>query len=261
MLFKLEILIFFLSFWYILYYTWIKVYNAYFKVKKVVTKDKTISEVKKESTKVSINKWNKSDFIKETKKHLTEEEKNKISDIIKRVNLNSIKWYFDISKSLIIEGLSIDKSNKDLNLELANIYEKEKKYENAEYIYLDLLDIYKDDLEILKKLAYVYVLESKLHKAIESYEKIHKKNVWDDAVIEMLSEITFDVAYYEKAVNYTTMFLKTKPRNVEKLTIKAVSYEKLKKYDKAIKIHKTILELQPYNTFSRDKIRELESYI
>jgi hypothetical protein len=36
--------------------------------------------------------------------------------------------------------LSIDKYNKELNLELAYIYEKEKKYSNAEYIYKDLLD-------------------------------------------------------------------------------------------------------------------------
>ncbi len=261
MLFKLEIIIFLLSFWYIIYFLWEKFYYAYFKVRKVIKKEKKWKKIKKESTKVSINKRKKGNFLKENRKNLTEEEKSQISDIIKRVNINSTKGYFDVSKALIIEWLSIDKSNKNLNLELANIYEKEKKYENAEYIYLDLLDIYKDDLKMLKKLAYVYVLQSKLHKAIETYEKVHEKNKWDDAVIEILSEITFDVAYYDKAVKYSTMFLKTKPRNVEKLTIKAVSLEKLKKYEKAIKVHKKILELQPYNTFSRDKIRELESYI
>ncbi len=211
--------------------------------------------------KVSINKKEKFSPEEAKKKGLTIEEREQIANIIKKVGVNSMKWYFEKAKWLIIEWLAIDKKNIDLNLELANIYEKEKKYEKAEYVYTDMLETKKWDIKILKKLAYVYALQNKLKKSFKTYEEIHKKNVWDDYVIEMLADITFNIWYYERAVKYTTMFLKNKPRNVEKLTMKAVSLEKLKKYLKAIKVHKTILELQPYNTFSRDKVREMENYV
>jgi hypothetical protein len=46
----------------------------------------------------------------------------------------------------------LDKYNVDLNMELANIYEKEKNYLNAEYIYKDLLEHLKVDFKIMKKL-------------------------------------------------------------------------------------------------------------
>jgi len=46
----------------------------------------------------------------------------------------------------------MSKNNKDLNLLLADIYEREKKYQNAEYIYRDLLDEHSDDDYILQRL-------------------------------------------------------------------------------------------------------------
>jgi Flp pilus assembly protein TadD len=46
-----------------------------------------------------------------------------------------------------------------LNLELADIYIKEKNYSNAEYIYKDLLELAKEDLELYKNLAYTYFVQ------------------------------------------------------------------------------------------------------
>jgi hypothetical protein len=48
--------------------------------------------------------------------------------------------------------LALKKDDKDLNLLLADIYEREKKYQNAEYIYRDLLDDYTDDDYLLQRL-------------------------------------------------------------------------------------------------------------
>ena len=123
---KIEIFIFTLSFLYILYYLWIKMYTVYFKVKEIV-KPVKIENKKSALNKVSLgnNKssksWNK--HIKISDKH-----KNKVLDIIKRVRVNSTKWYFDTARNLIVEWLSFDKYNRELNIELALIYEKEKNY-------------------------------------------------------------------------------------------------------------------------------------
>lgn len=258
---KFEIIVFFLSFWYILYFWFQKLHKAYFKVKKVVKKEE-ISSIKTALNKVDLNTKEKNyKQSLENKKMLSVEDREHISELIKRVRINSWKWYFDVAKSLIIEWLSIDKFNKDLNLELASVYEKEKKFENAEYIYKDILENHGDDLEILKKLAYNYALENKLELAMSTYEKIHKKDMTDDNVIDMLAEITYSIWDYEKSLKYINLFLKDNPRDVTKLTMRAYCLENDRHFKEAYETHRKIVDLQPYNTLSNQKLKELEEYV
>ena len=257
---KIEIIILLLSFFYVLCYLWEKLYKAFFKVKKVIKKDE-ISTVKTALNKVDLNTKEKSYKKDASEKKLSDIEKTKLVEIVRRVKTNSLKWYFDTAKWLIIEGLSIDKFNKDLNLELASIYQREKKYENAEIIYNDLLDVYKWDYEIMKNLAYIYALQSKLNESKEMYEKVHNKNTWDEEVINMLSEITYDLKDYKLALKYINQYLKFKPRDLDKYNMKAVCFEELRDFKDSLEMHKKILELQPYNTHSRDKVRELQQFI
>jgi len=70
---------------------------------------------------------------------LSSENLEKLREIIKRVQLNKMRGYYDTARSLVIEGLSIDKNHIELNLELAEIYELEEKHQNAEFIYRDML--------------------------------------------------------------------------------------------------------------------------
>jgi len=70
---------------------------------------------------------------------LSGEEMEKLRDLLKRVQLNKTRGYYDSARSLVIEGLSIDKTHLSLNLELAEIYELEEKHQNAEFLYRDLL--------------------------------------------------------------------------------------------------------------------------
>lgn len=258
---KLEIIIFFVSFSYIIYYVFMKIHRVYFKVKKVIQTEE-ISSIKTALNKVDLNTKEKNyKPDNETKKILTVDERTQISEILKRVKINSTKWYFDSAKSLIIEWLLIDKFNKDLNLELALIYEKEKNYKNAEYIYKDLLENHWEDLEILKKLAYNYAVVDDLSLAMETYEKVHKKDITDDKVIDMLAEITYSLWDYEKSLKYINLFLKNNPRDVNKLTMKAFCLENDRHFKEAWEIHRKIVELQPYNTISNQKLKELEEYL
>ncbi len=257
---KIEIVILFLSFLYILYYLWEKAYKTFFNVKKKIKKEK-ISTVKSALNKVDLNTKEQNYKKTANDKKLSDAEKTKISEIVRRVKTNSLKWYFDTAKWLIIEWLSIDKFNRDLNLELASIYQREKKYENAEIIYSDLLDVYAGDYEIMKRLAYIYALEWKLEQSQSMYEKVHRKNTWDEEVINMLAEITYDLKNYKIALKYINQYIKFKPRDIDKYNMKAVCFENLRDFRDALDMHKKILELQPYNTHSRDKVRELTKYV
>ncbi|MDF1682570.1 MAG: hypothetical protein P1U46_02225 [Patescibacteria group bacterium] len=147
-----------------------------------------------------------------------------------------------------------------MNLELASIYEKEKNFCNAEFIYNDLLENFSNDHEILKKLGYIYVMNNDLKKAFDTYEKIHKKKMADEEVINMLCEITYDLKNHKDSIKYINQYLKFKPRDVNKLNMKAVCLEANRDLKEAADIHKRILELQPYNTNSRDKLKEFSKY-
>ena len=258
---KFEVVIFFLSLGYIIYYSSLKFNKAYSKVKKVIKKD-DISSVKTALNKVDLNRKEKNykQSLKE-KKVLSHEDREHIAELLKRVKINSTKWYYDTAKTLIVEGLSIDKFNKELNLELASIYEKERRYENAEYLYKDLLEIQPDDLEVLRRLAYNYALENKLEQAMEVYEKIHKKDMTDEKTIDMLAEITYSIWDFEKALKYVNLFLKDHPRDVNKLLMKAYCLEEMRHFKDAYEAHRKVIEMQPYNTFANQKIKELEEYL
>lgn len=259
-LLKFEIVIFFLSSVYILYYIWWKVYRTYFKVRKVIIKE-DIANTKVALNKLDLNTKEETYKKDRNKKKLTSDEMRQVSELLKRVRINSSKWYYDTARSLIVEWLAIDRFNIDLNLELANIYVKEKNYPNAEYVYKDLLEFAKWDLELYKNLAYTYFMQWKLEDAKDTYEKVHKKNSADENVINMLAEISYDLKDWKNSIKYINQYLKFKPRDIDKMTMKAISFEQLRSFKEAVEVHKKVLEFQPYNTFSRDKVRELSNMV
>ena len=110
----------------------------------------------------------------------------------------------------------------------------------------------------MKKLWYIYALQNKLKESLDIYEKIHHKKMADDEVINILSELTFELKDYKKSLKYTNLHLVNKPRDVEKLFIKANCLVNLWKSEDSIDIYKRILELQPYNTKAKDCLIDVE---
>ena len=257
-LLKVEIFLFFLSLGFVFYYIWEKIYLQYFKIKNLVKPEKKNIE-KRIKTKVKID--NKEGSYKKAwkKKKLKDKEKKELIGLLKRIKLNSWKGYFDTAKALIVEWLSLDKFNKDLNLELANIYEKEKKFSNAEFIYKDLIEVLEDDFEILKRLGFNLAMQNKFIDSIDIYKKAHDKKKSDNEIIDILSNLTYEVWNYKASLKYIKLCLKEKPRNVEKLKIKWVCLEYFWKTNEALENYKKILEIQPYNSEIIEKVKKLES--
>lgn len=268
---KFEIFIFFVCFFYIIYYIWERIYFTYFKIKEIVIPKKVelpkIKNIWVENigdelnlSKKDLKKWwFKDTIVLKNKNKLSEEDKQRIAEIIKKVKNHITKWYYDSARLAIIEGLSLAKFNKELNLSLAYIYEKESKFKNAEFIYRDLIEILLNDYEIKKKLAFNLAMQKNYEESITIYEEIHKDRKSDNEVVEMLTDLTFNMWKLKKCNKYVSLFLKENPRNVEKLFIKWLCLEHIEKPNEAILIYKKILQLQPYNTDARDKVKKLES--
>ncbi len=263
LLLKIEVFFLFSSFMYILYYIFDYIKNIFWKVKKIVWPVNTEEQKEVEIVKINKDDVDAKDLIinDSSEKSINTDDKVKISEILKRVKLNIEKWYYDKAKSLIIEWLTIDKYNKELNLELWKIYENEENYKNAELIYKDLSLIIQDNSNILTKLAYVYSMQWEYSQAIKTYEIVHRKKQADSEIIESLAYLSFEIDDHERSLKYFKMALKEKPKNVEMLKRKAISLEKTKKLRDSAKVYEEILFLRPYDEEAKENLSRLEKYI
>ncbi len=190
-------------------------------------------------------------------KNLTGQEIEKIREITQRAQINASRGYYETAKNLIVEGLAIDKDNRDLNIELAKVYELEEKFNNAEFIYKDMLEVTPDNVEILKRLWNVLLLQWKLEEALIPYELAFEKKK-DEETVDVLAGVYFEIKNYKKSLIYTKLYLKDYPKNVEKLGMKWYALEKEWKTQEAIESYKKILQMQPYNLEIKERIAKLE---
>lgn len=258
MLAQIEVFFFLLSFWYIIYYGSDTLLNFYIQLRD--KKREKLARIKSRIEKRSKAKTaaaQKQD-TEEKEKHVNAETSEKLREIIKRVQVNISRWYLDSARTLIIEWLALHKDNKDLNLLLADVYEREKKYQNAEYIYRDLLDVYGEESYILQRLWNIYTLREKTEKSFDCYVAALSHDKSNTEILDILSHLALELRKFKKALKYSTMYLKEKPRNAEKLWIKWYSQEMLWKYADAAKSYRGVLEIQPYNSEVQERLSHVE---
>ncbi len=112
---KIEIIWLLLSFLYFFYYIFSEILAYYKKVREVFWKRKQakqenqpiVTKVKTDDENEHLENYDKS--------WLSYEDKLKIADLLKKARVNITMKDYELAKLLIVEGLSIDKFNKDLN--------------------------------------------------------------------------------------------------------------------------------------------------
>ena len=266
---KLEIILLLLAFSYSVYYIFNRLIANKERIKIFFTGSKRQRAVRKKAPeKTNAGERTRGNRVKEkayevknTKQNLSPEDKSKLDNITKRVHLNKVRWYTEKARTLIIEWLTLDKHNKKLNLELADIYEWEKEFSKAEYIYRDLLEKSPDDIETLKSLAASLEMQEKDKAAINMYRKAHKLKLSDVDTLEKLSDLTFAVAEYPDAMEYTKLYLKQVPRDAEKIAMVWYCLEKEGSIEKAIEQYETVLQIQPYNNEIQTRVTKLQTMI
>lgn len=196
---------------------------------------------------------------KKKQEPVSHEHGEQIREISKRAQINISRGYYESARSLIIEWLALKKHDKDLNLLLADVYERERKYQNAEFIYRDLLDENEEDDYILQRLWNIYVLRWKNKKAINCYTDALKSDRNNTEILDILTHLYLEELDYKKSLKYTNLYLKEKPRNAEKLSIRWYCQEKLWKKAESIRAYEEVLKIQPYNSEIIERIKHLES--
>lgn len=261
-LFTLEVLIFFLSLCYILYYISGKIRQKYKNIKKIIGETPEAQDIKNKKT-ISIDKKDNpapKTYKKQIKKLSSEQVKN-LDEVTKKAKWNYEKWYFTQARNHIIEWLAIDKYNEELNIMLAWVYEKDGNLKNAIFVYKDLLEVHPSNTNILRKYGELLHSNKSFQEAFIVFEEVFNRDKTDREVIDTLTEIAHILEKDEKTLEYANLFLLEKPRDVRKNTLKARALKKLEKYKNASAAYKKVAEVQPYNDEAIEELKILEDLI
>ena len=161
------------------------------------------------------------------------------------------------ARTLIVEGLSLDKYHRELNLFLGQIYEWDGHYEKSEYIYKDLAELHPDDIEILEKLANVLIVEKKYQIASEIYKKILASTGNTETTLYMLTHISNTLKNSETTLKYAKQYILQWPKNPEIISLLATTQVALWLRRDAIETYKTLKNLTPYSSEITETLHKL----
>ncbi|MBX9809103.1 hypothetical protein K2X92_01810 [Candidatus Gracilibacteria bacterium] len=171
----------------------------------------------------------------------------KLTNLISSIRTLIARGMNHEAQALIVEGLSIEKNNRELNLLLGSIYEHEGQFEKAEYVYKDLAEIDPEDVEVLEKLANVLIIEKKNVIANEIYKKIHTFTGNTETTLYMLTHISNTLQDQESILKYSKQYILQWPKNPEIITLLAQSQIALGMRKDAIETYKHLKNLTPYS--------------
>ena len=161
------------------------------------------------------------------------------------------------ARTLIVEGLSLDRHHRELNLFLGQIYEWDGHYEKSEYIYKDLAELHPDDMEILERLANVLIVEKKYQIASEIYKKILASTGNTETTLYMLTHISNTLENRESTLKYAKQYVLQFPKNPEIISLLATTQVSLWLRRDAIETYKTLKNLTPYSSETTETLHKL----
>ena len=142
-----------------------RLYKRLFPEGRQIAKDITPPAVKKsslvavEESTEKISTEEVPDQVSEITPTLSPEKQLFLAELVKHVRTKMARGEFTEARSKIIEGLAIDKWHKDLNCLLASLYERDKDYRKAEFVYKDLILVHDMDSEIYMKLGFALSIQ------------------------------------------------------------------------------------------------------
>ncbi|GAB0174537.1 MAG: hypothetical protein HHAS10_04160 [Candidatus Altimarinota bacterium] len=199
------------------------------------------------------------EFLKETKKRtpLSPEKKEKVLEIVNNAKTLIARGHIDEARALIVNGLSLEKSNRDLNLLMAGLYERDHAFEKAEFVLKELAENDSNDVEILTHLATVVAMQRKFEVSYEIYKKILSLSGETEEILYTLSHIASELGLTDDVYAYSKLYLKQYPKNPEILWLYSQSQITKGERRGAIETLIKLKNLTPYNQEIIDLISKL----
>lgn len=175
---------------------------------------------------------------------------NEVKTLIARGNTIEARW-------LIIEWLSINKNHRELNLILGSLYEWDRHFQKAEYVYKDLAIIYPEDGEILERLGNILIIQKRYDIAFEIYKKIVDISWESEWTLYIMTHLVHELGHQEELYAYARRYQKNWPNNPEILGLLAESEIALWERASAIQTLIKLKNLTPYNNEIMQTIAQL----
>lgn len=189
---------------------------------------------------------------------LSGDEKQYLTELIKTIKTRIARGEFSEARARIIEGLSIEKFNKDLNCLLASLYEKDRDYKKAELIYKDLILMNDTDPELYLKLGFALSIQGKYEIAYEIYKRLLSLDEHNTETVDMLANLGHQLGYHGESNEYAYIFLKKNPHNTDILYLTAINHINLEERISALGSLKKIRTIDPYNGKIQELIKKIE---
>lgn len=191
------------------------------------------------------------------KKSLSPEKKERVLEIINNAKTLIARGHIDEARALIVNGLSLEKTNRELNLLMAELYEREHSFEKAEFVLKELAEADPNDVEVLTHLATVVAMQRKFEVSYEIYKKILFLAWETEETLYTLTHIASELNLTEDMYTYSKSYLKQYPKNPEILWL--YSQAQITKGERrwAIETLIKLKNLTPYNQEIVDLISKL----
>ncbi len=268
---KHEIIFLGINLIYILFHVLHSLFLSYLKVRNFIWKKKSADIIIKEQeayaqegevttikhTQEDVDIWQKEN--KDTIKNmLSGDEKQYLIELIKMIKTRIARWEFSEARARIIEGLSIEKFNKDLNCLLASLYEKDRDYKKAELIYKDLIVMNDTDPELYLKLGFALSIQGKYEIAYEIYKRLLSLDENNIETVDMLANLGHQLGLHRESNMYAQIFLKKNPHNSDMLYLVSINHINLEERVFWLDSLKKIRAIDPYNSKIQDLIKKIE---
>lgn len=187
----------------------------------------------------------------------TPSDRAQAGEIARLVKTKIARGEFTEAKAKIIEGLTYDKFDKELNCLLASLYERDRDFKKAELVYKDLIIVHDGDSEIYMKLGFALSMQGKYEIAYEIYRKLHAVTGGNDESVDMLANLAYQLERFPDALAYSKEYVKRHPRNIEMLNIVASCQINLGERRDALETLEKLRIIDPYNARVREFSQKL----
>lgn len=195
--------------------------------------------------------------VSQTQTTISPEKREKLSEIVNTVKTLIARWHFIEARGMIINWLSFHKDNRDLNILLAELYERDRDYPKAEYIFKDMARLYPEDTEVLGHLASNLAIQRKYDVSYELYKKVLSITWGTEDLLYTLTHLASELNIPEDAYTYARAYLHQYPKSPEILWLMAQSQIAMNERKFAIETLIKLKNLTPYNQEIVDLIQKL----
>lgn len=139
---------------------------------------------------------------------------------------------------------------------LAKLYQKINKDGDAASVYEELVQIEPENMDYYLQWAYYLVRDSKPEKAIEVYNQLESKVGVTEEVARHKHTLYIGLGQHDKAESELKALIQRFPRTLSYQHLLAVYYEQIGEKDKARKVYRKIIDIDPGDTRAQIALAE-----